>query len=222
MDKPDYTEQDCYKIIDFYTEKKRNRVSYGLIRSHTDDEMLSDLKYAFGKYQFLKSISRAPTKEQLRKQHLSVEKSSKNLYRKLSDLTEYHFMASMVAARANTNDPIFFDDKKFRKVYDEIESLGEMLHSFIGNLDLCLKDNFEYKYIKPSKVREEPETTFIKDLSGALTKHFGKGGYTPNSAYRNKPTGWRIDCLEYLLAQVGIDKTRRQIVDIIAESKRKR
>jgi hypothetical protein len=212
----DYTENDCSKVTAIYLEKRKSRSSC-LVENHTKN-FLYDLRFSLAQYKITKSDSSAITKKQLKGKHLKVRKNALELFQCLKNESDTNFLNSMISARLDGKAPHLIEDNLFNQTLQEnfrkFEILEESLKWLIDNLDRCLSDDFNYPYLKSSEKRKLPETEFIQNLSSVLTKYFESGGYT-RSDYQAPPTGWRIDCLEYLLKHAGVSRERNQIVDSI-------
>ena len=68
--------------------------------------------------------------------------------------------------------------------------------------------------------RSPTENQFVTRLGLVLTKYLGKGGYAFDPC-KNEYSGWKIDCVAYLLGRVGVERTKKQIFVVLNGYQRK-
>lgn len=207
----DFNINDCITVVNIYCNSQGNTFS----KPPEAVTMLNQFQLAYGAYQIAKSQNEAPTNKQLEGRNRLIRNKANKLLSDLKNKTDAHFLTSLACSMAGTKTPITIDDEKYRDlmtdIYQELGNLGKSLQWLSDNLEPIATGNFDYLHTnKKGNKREFPENAFIKDLSLVLTKHLDKGGYAYNN-YTDTSYGWKIDCINYLLKQVCIKKTKSQI-----------
>ena len=217
-----FIREDCIKLDEIYLSKKTG-LSRLLCLLRPKDKMRLELNIAKSKYNIALLNLDAPTKSQLKAQHTKTLRYAKKLYENLNSIKEnYHFWEAIMTIKTDGIASHQINDETFSDIIEKefgpnLGKLDKSLSWLIESVSPCCEEEFEYWAAKNPKQRKKPETELIQHLSDILTKYFEEGGYwrgshdNPNSA-----TGWRIDCLEFLLKRAGISKTRNQILEALA------
>lgn len=219
---PDFNLNDCNKVIDIHKKAQHEEISEAL----NIERMLYRLNLSFGIYRREHLQDTAPTIKQLKEQHTDIRRKSQNLLISLQENTDIYFLSSLACSIAEARSPINIEDDEYEhlmsEIYEELGNLGTSLKWLIDKLDPCTTEQFDYIHTKRNpKIRSPAENRFVKNLATVMNEHLGTGGYYSDS-HKNTYSGWKIDCIEYLLNCVGVERNRGQIFAVLNSSNSKK
>ncbi len=229
------TEPNLFQISDFkeiekfFSAKNCGLYFVGLISkvfsTQRREIFLIKLNIEVNKYLITKEYSKDPTQKQVKEECISIYKKVEKLLSSLNELQGdgMYLFSAIMSAKAGCIATYEIGDKLHEnlgnEIYTELDQLMKGLTWLEANLKPCTQENYEYPSAIENQGRKKPETFLIQNISSILSEYFkveNNTGYS-RGVYndQNSASGWRIDCLAYLLNCIKIPMRRNQILEAV-------